>query len=128
MAHLVFFGGFSEEERTPICYAANHATLGKNEVARCTSDSSGERDVNFACLRVSAVSMARSGRGALFDFIGVVWSAYPNLVYREYQVLDTEKALEALTTAIISYNMTPAVYLHYSEKVDELKHRRLFAS
>ena len=24
------------------------------------------------------------GVGALFDFICVVWSAYPNLVYREY--------------------------------------------
>ena len=62
VAHLVLFGGFGEEERTPICYATNHAALGENEVACCAGDSRGEGDVSFACLRIGAVSMARSGR------------------------------------------------------------------
>ena len=50
VAHLVLFGGFGEEEGTPIRYAANHATLGEDEIACCAGDSSGEGDVSIACL------------------------------------------------------------------------------
>ena len=62
MAHLVLFGGFGEEEGTPICYATNHAALGEDEVTCCAGDPRREGDFSSACLGVGAVSMARSGR------------------------------------------------------------------
>ena len=71
------------------------------------------------------------GVGALFDFLGVVWSAYPNLVFVSIEYLEIEYLSGSRTTAIISYNISASVYPHYAEFIDGLrlrKHRRLFAS
>ena len=62
VTHLVLFGGFGEEEGTPICYATNHATLGEDEVSCCASDSRGGEDISIGCPGVEAVPMARSWR------------------------------------------------------------------
>ena len=71
------------------------------------------------------------GVGALFDFVGVVWSAYPNLVFVSTEYLEIEYPSGSRTTAIISYNIAAWVYPHYAEIIDGLrlrKHRRLYAS
>ena len=82
MAHLVLFGGFGEEEGAPICYATDHATLGEDKVTCCAGDSRGGGSVSIACLGLEQFQWR--GVGALFDFVGVVWAAYSNLVNCEY--------------------------------------------
>ena len=62
MAHLVLFGGFREEERAPVCYATNYATLGEYKITCCAGYSAGEEDVNIARLGVGACLMTRSRR------------------------------------------------------------------
>ena len=82
VAHLVLFGGFGEEEGAPVCYAADYATLGEDKIACCAGDSRRGGDVSSACLEIEQFQWR--GVGTLFDFVGVVWSAYPNLANREY--------------------------------------------
>ena len=52
VAHLVLFGGFGEEERTPVCYATNYATLGEDKVACCAGDSRREEMLELRVWRL----------------------------------------------------------------------------
>ena len=119
MAHLILFGRFGEEEGAPICYATNYATLGKDKVSCCAGNPRGGEDISIGFLGFEHCQWR--GAGTLFDFVGGVWSAYPNLLYREYLVQWREETLATRTTAIISYSMAAVVYLRYSEKVNGLQ-------
>ena len=80
---------------------------------------------SIACLGIEQLQWR--GVGALFDFVGVVWSAYPNLANYDYYVVEIEETSGARTTAIISYNIAASVCFHYSEEIDVFGFRRLFA-
>lgn len=82
MAHLVLFGRFREEEGAPICYATDYATLGEYKVACCAGDSRGGYLLVSRAWQLEQFQW--QGVGTLFNFVGVVWSANPNLVTREY--------------------------------------------